>query len=196
MPSPLKSPTATESVAVPAVKFVAVPKLPAPSPNKIETTSPKSAMARSWLPSPLKSPTATDSGAKPLSKFVVAKPTGLDVAGVVTVSVNVLVWVAPLLSKSDGHHVSSRRVCVRYANDAARRIAFQRAVEISRCGNIDAPGVEQRCRIGDDPSVGTQRKRRVWIVSSVGVPTAVVCCVAIARLTTNARGKERFMDQN
>src|SRR5436309_13837682 len=58
-------------------------------------------MARSCLPSPLKSPTATEIGFKPAPKFVAgAKLTGLHVAGVVTVSVNVLVAVWPLPLKA------------------------------------------------------------------------------------------------
>ena len=43
------------------MKFVAALKLPAPSPNKIDTLSESLlATARSCLPSPLKSPTATE----------------------------------------------------------------------------------------------------------------------------------------
>ena len=53
------------------------------------------------MPSPLKSPTATDLGSPSAPKLVaVAKLTGLHVAGVVTVSVNVLVVVAPPLSNA------------------------------------------------------------------------------------------------
>ena len=37
LPSPLKSPTATEMGLVPTPKLVAAPKLPAPFPNKIDT---------------------------------------------------------------------------------------------------------------------------------------------------------------
>ena len=72
-------------------------KLPAPSPNKIETLSePSLAVARSCLPSPLKSPTATKRGIVPVPKFAAAaKLTGLHVASVVTVNVNVLVVVGP-----------------------------------------------------------------------------------------------------
>src|SRR5438552_1304091 len=63
LPSPLKSPTATEKGPKPAPKLVAALKLPAPSPNKIDTLfGVKLATARSCLPSPLKSPTAIDSG--------------------------------------------------------------------------------------------------------------------------------------
>src|SRR5450432_3706005 len=63
LPSPLKSPTATEKGLLPAPKLVAGLKLPAPSPSKIETVvelTRASATAMSCLPSPLKSPTATE----------------------------------------------------------------------------------------------------------------------------------------
>ena len=59
LPSPLKSPTATERGLLPAPKLVGALKLPAPSPNKIDTLFP-APTARSCLPSPLKSPTATE----------------------------------------------------------------------------------------------------------------------------------------
>src|SRR5437870_540243 len=59
--SPLKSPTTTELALAPAPKLVGAPKLPAPSPNKIDTLFELLlATARSCLPSPLKSPTATE----------------------------------------------------------------------------------------------------------------------------------------
>ena len=48
------------------------------------------------MPSPLKSPTATERGLVPAPKFAAtAKLTGMHVAGVVTVNVNVLVAVEP-----------------------------------------------------------------------------------------------------
>ena len=73
LPSPLKSPTATEKGLVPAPKLVAAPKLPVPSPNKIDTLFEFSlATARSCLPSPLKSPTATEPGIVPTPKLVAA----------------------------------------------------------------------------------------------------------------------------
>src|ERR1043166_4427361 len=73
LPSPLKSPTATGTGLGPVTKFVAALKLPAPSPNKIDTLfEPSLATARSWLPSPLKSPTATVVGSLPTPKFVAA----------------------------------------------------------------------------------------------------------------------------
>ena len=57
--------------------------------------------ARSCLPSPLKSPAATERGALPEPKFAAAaKLTGAHVTGVVTISVNVLVVLAPPLSKA------------------------------------------------------------------------------------------------
>ena len=100
--SPLKSPTAIEKGKLSAPKFVGALKLPAPLPNKIDTLfEPMLATARSWLPSPLKSPTAAELGPKPAPKLLAAaKLTGMHVAGVVTVSVNVLVVVAPPLSKA------------------------------------------------------------------------------------------------
>src|SRR5437660_371776 len=73
LPSPSKSPTATERGLLPTPKLLAAPKLPVPSPNKIETLSElKLATARSCLPSPLKSPTATELGLKPTPKLVAA----------------------------------------------------------------------------------------------------------------------------
>ncbi len=68
MPSPLKSPTATETGLVPAASGLLGAALKLASsggvwPSRIVTLSElKLAMARSGLPSPLKSPTATDSG--------------------------------------------------------------------------------------------------------------------------------------
>ena len=63
LPSPLKSPTATEPGPPPVPKSVFAPKLPVPVPSRIETVSlPAFATARSSLPSPLKSPTATELG--------------------------------------------------------------------------------------------------------------------------------------
>src|SRR5204862_4315912 len=63
MPSPLKSPTATELGALPTPKLVGELKLPAPLPNKIDTLfGTKLATARSCLLSPLKSPTITELG--------------------------------------------------------------------------------------------------------------------------------------
>src|SRR5436309_7499474 len=97
LPSPLKSPTATEKGLVPAPKLVAALKLPAPSPKKIDTLFElKLATARSCLPSPLKSPTATEKGLVPAPKLVAAaKLTGVHVTGVVTVNGNVFVVAGP-----------------------------------------------------------------------------------------------------
>ena len=97
LPSPLKSPTATKKGPLPTLKLVAAPKPPAPLPSKSETlASPVLATARSCLPSPLKSPTATERGVVPTPKFVAgAKLTGLHVAGVVTVRVNVFIEGPP-----------------------------------------------------------------------------------------------------
>ena len=62
LPSPLKSPTATDRGALRAEGGAAL-KAPAPLPRKIATLfEPSLATTRSCLPSPLKSPTATDTG--------------------------------------------------------------------------------------------------------------------------------------
>src|SRR5580765_2541133 len=99
LPSPLKSPTATEKSGNPTKNAVAGPKLPVPSPNEIETVLELGpAVTRSCWPSPLKSPTATESAGLPKFTTPPAKLTGLQVAGVVTVRVKVLVAVrAPAL---------------------------------------------------------------------------------------------------
>ena len=63
LPSPVKSPTATEREPLPVPKLVGALKFPAPSPNKIDTSLGSLqvlATARSCLPSLLKSPTATE----------------------------------------------------------------------------------------------------------------------------------------
>jgi len=71
VPSPLKSPTATEAGVVATLKLVAVPKLPAPVPNRIDTVPELPlATARSRTPSPLTSATATDCGFRPTLKLV------------------------------------------------------------------------------------------------------------------------------
>src|SRR5947207_15657606 len=63
LPSPLRSPTATDAGLVPAAKANGARKVAAPLPNSTETLlEPKLATARSGLPSPLKSPTATEKG--------------------------------------------------------------------------------------------------------------------------------------
>src|SRR5215471_3215997 len=63
LPSPSKSPTATETGPLPAPKSCAAWKLPSPLPKSTETLlEPALVTARSGLPSPLKSPTATDRG--------------------------------------------------------------------------------------------------------------------------------------
>src|ERR1700730_18266531 len=102
LPSPLKSLTTTKKGTLPTAKFPAALKLPAPSPNRIDTVfETMSTTARSWLLSRLKSPTATEKGEVPAAKCAAgAKLTGVQVVGVVTVSVNVLVAVAPPLSKA------------------------------------------------------------------------------------------------
>src|SRR5438309_1195631 len=76
--------------------------MPAPLPNKIDTLSELIlTTVRSCLPSPLKSPTVTELGKALTPKFAAAaKLTGVQVAGVVTVSVKVLVVMAPTLSKA------------------------------------------------------------------------------------------------
>src|ERR1044072_65916 len=71
----LKSPTAklkgSENVS-PVEKFVAAPKLPAPSPRRMETVcDPRLTTAISFLPSLLKSAMATAFGSKPVGWFVI-----------------------------------------------------------------------------------------------------------------------------
>src|SRR5205823_12249208 len=98
----LKSPTATASGPLPTPKLVAALKPPAPSPNKIDTLATlRLAVARSCLPSPLKSPTATERVPEPAPKFAAAaNVTGLHVAGVVTINMNVFCVVNPPLSNA------------------------------------------------------------------------------------------------
>src|SRR5206468_1744930 len=88
--SPLKSPTATDSGALPTPKLVAVPKVPSPFPSRIETLlEPLFATARSGSESPLKSPTATELGLRPTGKLVGAlKLTGCAEAGAAAASTN------------------------------------------------------------------------------------------------------------
>src|SRR5207237_10033896 len=63
LPSPLKSPTATESVDMPTAKLVAAPKLPVPGASKVKIFGELSfGTARSSLPGPLKSPSALKPG--------------------------------------------------------------------------------------------------------------------------------------
>src|SRR5438132_792765 len=102
LPSPLKSPTATSNELVPVTKLVGPLKLPAPLPNKIDTLlEPLLATARSCLPSPLKSPTASKPVELPGVKIVgPAKVTDVQMAGVVTVNVKLLVALAPVLSNA------------------------------------------------------------------------------------------------
>src|SRR5437773_1993531 len=65
LPSPLKSPTATDG-GPGAPQFTRAFKLPSPSPSSTLTILlPAFATARSSLPSPLKSPTAADVGFDP-----------------------------------------------------------------------------------------------------------------------------------
>src|SRR3989442_717044 len=69
MPSPLKSPTATDRGFLPTVKVRAAWKDPSPLPSSTETESePALATARSGTPSPLKSPTATERACEPVAK--------------------------------------------------------------------------------------------------------------------------------
>src|SRR5260370_749702 len=69
LPSPLKSPTASEVGALPTRKLSGAPKVPSPLPSSTETLlEPLLATAKSSLPSPLKSPTATDQGLIPTVK--------------------------------------------------------------------------------------------------------------------------------
>src|SRR2546427_12897714 len=102
LPSPLKSPTATEKGLVPAPKLAAALKLPAPSPKKIDTLAElKLATARSCLPSPLKSPTATEKGLVPAPKLVAAvRLTAPSANEIVTVDGMVLVMVGAGLSEA------------------------------------------------------------------------------------------------
>ena len=78
--SPLKSARATERGCVPTARLVAAPKLPVPSPNRIDTLpesliDPLLATARSSLLSLLKSPTAIETGVSPAEKLAaVPKP--------------------------------------------------------------------------------------------------------------------------
>src|SRR5271169_6275586 len=67
LPSPLKSPTATDEGPDPAWNGLpgAAAKPPDPFPSSTVTVPSPLAMARSGLPSPLKSPTATDMGFVP-----------------------------------------------------------------------------------------------------------------------------------
>src|SRR5882757_2065757 len=63
LPSPLKSPTATDSGLLPVDGLAAAVNVPSPLPNRTVTVLLKVfATAKSGLPSPLKSPTAIDSG--------------------------------------------------------------------------------------------------------------------------------------
>ena len=102
MPSPLKSPTATETGPLSTGKSVGALNVPSPLPSKIETVYDAALVtARSCFSSPLKSPTATEVGARPATKVAGGvKLTGLHVAGVVTASVKVLVAVAAPLLKA------------------------------------------------------------------------------------------------
>src|SRR2546421_316634 len=73
LPSRLKSLTATKIDEAPTGKLVAVPKPPAPLPNRTETSLVlKFDTAKSGLPSRLKSPIATERGLFPTPKFVAA----------------------------------------------------------------------------------------------------------------------------
>src|SRR5438128_2486728 len=70
LPSPLKSPTATEEGLVPVAKLCAGWKVPSPLPSSTDTSlEPELAVARSCTPSPLKSPTATDLGLLPTANL-------------------------------------------------------------------------------------------------------------------------------
>ena len=70
-PSPLKSPTTTDSAKPSTAKLVAAPNVPSPTPKRIETFSPRRcASTRSSFPSPLKSAAATETGVTPTTKFV------------------------------------------------------------------------------------------------------------------------------
>ena len=44
----------------------------------------------------------------------------------------------------DRHRVCPRRMCIRHAHHARRRIAFELALEVGRGGNIDAGRVGRR----------------------------------------------------
>ena len=124
------------------------------------------ATARSCLPSPLKSPTATDSGR--IASSEVRRGCKTDRV--------TRYWrrycqrerpgcgLATAVESCDRHRVSPRRMRVRHPHHARRRIACQRALEVSRGGNIDTRGV---CRRGirRNRRVGAQRKGRVWIVA-------------------------------
>ena len=72
LPSPSKSPMATETEAEPVGKFIGVAKLPVPMLPLMdvlrctETVELAFATAKSGLPSPSKSPTATEKGCAPV----------------------------------------------------------------------------------------------------------------------------------
>ena len=69
MPSPLKSPTATEFGLEPALKLVAAPNEPVLAPSRTETVPElELATTRSCLPSPFRSPIATERGFVPTAK--------------------------------------------------------------------------------------------------------------------------------
>src|SRR5207253_762750 len=88
LPSPLKSPTATENGLVPTARSGRAANVPSPWPRSTETVpEPSLATARSALPSPLKSPTATDDGLCPVRKSLGAT--------------NDIVWACAGLSNAD-----------------------------------------------------------------------------------------------
>ena len=73
LPSPLRSPIATENGFEPTAKSVFAPKEPTPVPRRTETFLLwKFATAKSGSPSPFRSPIATENGVVPTTKLVAA----------------------------------------------------------------------------------------------------------------------------
>src|SRR3989442_966208 len=68
LPSPSKSPEATEFGWLPAGKLIAARKVPSPFPSSAETLEWRLATARPCAPSPLKSLTVTELGLVPAAK--------------------------------------------------------------------------------------------------------------------------------
>src|SRR5207244_11293179 len=81
LPSPFRSPIATEVGPLPVPKSVFTPKLPSPLPSSTETVlEPASATARSGLPSPFRSLIATETGPSPVPNERGAAKSGPSVA--------------------------------------------------------------------------------------------------------------------
>ncbi len=98
MPSPLKSPIATENGSAPTARSVVPLKPPAPSPRRMDTVLELTfAVAKSCLPSPLKSPIATEYGLVPTARSLEPLNRAWLQAGLVTVRVKVAVVLLPPL---------------------------------------------------------------------------------------------------